>query len=591
MEQVKNESVLNNSEEQLLVVTAYNLHHIKDVAGKLFDTKTHRPFDGRETLMQAFEKERKNNKDKCAGIGEFLDNASCWGEARIIGIFMLRGKIYIVDNGKFADEEALEKAFCKFKDTMMKKYTDGKEKIGKYNMGLTDSAVIWGDNARIIHNFGNRNIKQTKFSVENSQRDNAITANLSTLPSDEIADFIRYQTKIDPEYNIENGRGTILEITNLLIPNTQEMFKEIYKFVYGLYSPKFRNQSVVQLYNWINPTNQDTSPVYTVQPNDLSFGCEPDFSKSLYVYNHPTIEGKKIYSLQPIKDKTPLYVFILKVFTFDKSSTEEERKVFGMTTGEQSAGVKLWRGGRLVSGKIPLNFGFSLGSNHGGGVHLYIELPICDVVDDDFSIGTDKKIVENSWGNFNEDLKILIQTEFDKAVANVGVSNDNKRNELEKEYISKMKLIKTSFTTKAETEKEIETTHLRQTILLKNKDIIKRADSKANKAIISYIEDLKQHSKSFDPLPVVPAPKPVPVVPVPKPAPVVTKPAVVPAPVVTNPAVAETNPVGVVPKKLTDEDWIKTLSELEQNNIIIQILPQEDKTKLLKKYYNETIKN
>jgi len=450
MEQVKNESVLTLAEDQPIVRLHYlNPTHV--VAGKIFDTKTHKPFDGRETILQAFEKERKNNKDKCAGIGEFLDNAACWGEAKIIGIFIFRGKIYIVDNGKFADEEALEKAFTKYKDGTMKKYKDGTEKLGKWNMGLTDSAVIWGDNARIIHNFGNQNIKQAKFSVENSQRDNAITANLSTLPSDDIADFIHYQTKIDPDYNIENGRGTILEITNLLIPNTQEMFKEIYKFVYGLYSPKFRNQPVVQLYNWINPTNQDTPPFYIVHPNDLSFGCAPDFSKSFYAYNHETIEGKKKYPPQPIKDKTPLYVFIIKMYKFDKSSTEEERKVFGMTTGEQSAGVKIWRGGRLVSGKIPLNFGFSLGSNHGGGVHLYIELPICDPVDDDFKIGTDKKIVENSWDNFNEDLKNLIQSEFDKAIKNVGVSNDTNRNNIDKEYDAKIKLIKTSFTTKAET--------------------------------------------------------------------------------------------------------------------------------------------
>ena len=96
MEQIKITSELNNEEEQTLVSIHYLNNPMKNVAGKYFDTKTHRPFDGRDTIQQAFEKERKNNKDKCAGIGEFLDNSVCWGGAKIIGIFIFKTKIYII---------------------------------------------------------------------------------------------------------------------------------------------------------------------------------------------------------------------------------------------------------------------------------------------------------------------------------------------------------------------------------------------------------------------------------------------------------------------------------------------------------------
>jgi len=628
MDQIQNDILLNS--EHQLSVNIRNPTPVRVVSGNPFDTKTHRQCDGRATIQQEYQQLRKNNPDIFAGFGEFLDNAVCWGNAKIVGIFILRGKIYIVDNGRFEDEKTLEISFTKYKDNSMKKYIDPiKEVLGKYNMGLTDSVVILSDNAKIIHNFGDENIKQTKFSVENTQRDNAITPNLSTPSIEEIKDFNHYQKMIDPEYNIENGRGTILEIDNLLKTNTQEMFQEIYRFVYGLYSPKFRNEPVIKLYNWINPNNLDTLPVHVIQPNDLSFGCSSDFSKPFYVYNHPSIEGKKIYQFSPIKDKSPLYVGVIKVFTFDKSSTQKEREVFGNITAENSAGVKISRGGRLITGKSPKQFGFSMGSNHGGGVHLYIELPVCEASDDDFGVGTFKKIIEDSWNHFNEDLKKLIKSEFDKAITNVGASNDKKRDDLEKEYVNKIKQIKISFKTKDETEKEIEKTILRQKNLLMNKDIIKTKSAKANKTIDAYVTHLEAHSKSFDPKPDAPKPletkpvdtkpvdtkpvdtkpvetkpvetkpvetkpvetKPVDTKPVEtKPVetkPVETKPVetkpVETKPVETKPVETkpvETKPVEtkpLVPKKLSFTDWLKSLSEL-------------DKNKILEKHYNETIK-
>ena len=282
-----------------------------------FDKMTHRRIkDGRQTMGQDVVQIRANNPDKLAPYGEITDNSVSWGKAKFAGIDVQSLKIFAFDDGKFESEDIFKKAFTKHKDETADydRYNSPTEKLGKFNAGLTDSVILLGEDAYLIHHFGNGNYKKTKFSVDKACRENNIQENISEPSEDEIEEFLEYQYSLNPEYDQKNGRGTLLRIENLLRKNTQETFASIHQFMYGLYSPECHQKTTIKLYNRVNPNNTLDVPTHIIEPNDLSFGIKPFEDKIIYVYHDERDEDKKVYTQKKNEIKPELYHFKIKRF-------------------------------------------------------------------------------------------------------------------------------------------------------------------------------------------------------------------------------------------------------------------------------------
>ena len=187
--------------------------------------------DGKATVAQDIEQTRQNHPDTIASYGEFTDNSISWGGANYGSIVLSKSKSIIIDDGIF-DESRFSKAFCKTKKSDEEHYNND-NKLGKYNFGLTDSVVLLGDNAEMIHRFGPNDYKKTTFDIAESEINNSISENVKSLSSDEIKFFNDWQLINNPDYDIINGRGTILIITDLNRKNNQKTFIELSYFMQG----------------------------------------------------------------------------------------------------------------------------------------------------------------------------------------------------------------------------------------------------------------------------------------------------------------------------------------------------------------------
>ena len=91
--------------------------------------------DGRKTMQQDIEHVRVNNPDLLAPIGEFTDNATCWGKATKGGIIYYETTTLIIDNGKYK-RSVFPKTYTVFKSNSMERYNDKDiTQLGKFNAG------------------------------------------------------------------------------------------------------------------------------------------------------------------------------------------------------------------------------------------------------------------------------------------------------------------------------------------------------------------------------------------------------------------------------------------------------------------------
>jgi hypothetical protein len=465
-----------------------------------FDKMTHRQFpDGRQTMRQDIDHIRANNPDKLAPYGEFADNSVSWGKASLAGQYIQTHKIDMFDNGKFESEEVFKRAFTKHKDDSpeFQRYNSSEAILGKFNAGLTDSVILLGEDGSLIHHFGDRNFKKTKFSVEKACRDNNICENISIPSDDEIEEFLHYQYLIDPKYDQKTGRGTLLRIENLLRKNTQETFTDVKRFMYGLYSTECHQKTTFMIYNGINPNN--LAEGYIIKPDDLSFGA-PCTRKTVYVYQDEKEEEKKIYTESKFSAKTALYQFSVKIFFFDQTQTEAERKIYNNTTEEERVGFSVRRAGRLVSGISAKRWGLSTGANRAKGIRIHIGIPPCQEADDDWCIGTFKKITDDTWCQFNAYLKSFLEKEFKDINRLQDEDRKLKQTAFVAQYTEKTKNIKNL--TKDETKQLLEETKKIVPIEIEKKEVMSKRSGNAYTAIMKYIGDLELHAKSFEPKPI-----------------------------------------------------------------------------------------
>jgi len=573
---------------------------IRTIATVSFDKMTHKQVqDGRQTLGQDIESIRRDNTDRYAPYGEFDDNSVCWGRATLAGKNIQSNKIDVFDNGSFDNEDRFKRAFTKNKVETDTRYNSAKPILGKYNYGLTNSSILLGDDAYLIHHFGDGIYKKTKFSVEKAIRENTITENICDASVDEIEQFLRYQYMIDPSYDQKTGRGTHLRIENLVRKNTPDTFTQLCRFMYGLYSPECHQRTTFKLYNSIhhasaNPTTVDE---YTIAPNDLSFGAKPCETNTVYVYRDEKDEDKFIYTKKQLTNKHELYHFVVKVFVFDESQAAAEKEIFGNKTHTERVGFGIRRAGRLVTGIFPKLWVLSSGEMRGKGIRIHIDIPPNEEADRDWCIGTFKKITDDTWIHFNPCLQNFIREEFKDNNRRLEVDIKLKRAAIAAQYTEKSKNIKNL--TKEETKQLVEETKKILQLELEKKDVIPKRNGNAYSAIMKYIDELELHAKSVVPAPVpaplpapapmpapLPAPAPMPAplpVPMPKPKPVEPKP-VEPKPVEPKPMPKPVEPKPTptpqpmpkpmpkpVPlptppptkKELSYEDWLKKVGGSE----------------------------
>ena len=174
---------------------------------------------GKSTFTQDVEATRQNHPDTIAAFGEFTDNSVSWGNSDKGSIIIDEDSITVIDNGKFK-RERFPFSFCKRKS----KETNGhynitNNELGRYNFGLTDGVILFGNLAELFHRFDENTYMKTIFNVTECKKKDDIISNEICMTPSEIDDFKNKQVRNDTDYDIINGRGTILKISNLLKSN------------------------------------------------------------------------------------------------------------------------------------------------------------------------------------------------------------------------------------------------------------------------------------------------------------------------------------------------------------------------------------
>ena len=411
--------------------------------------------DGKSSVKQDIEQTRVNHPDKIAAYGEFSDNSTSWGKCRIGSFFLEPHKTRCVDDGNF-NPDRVERAFCKNKRiTDIETHYNNGGMIGKYNFGLTDSTILLANSAELITRLGKDDYRKTVFDSTECIRNNNYVPNERSLTPDEKREFIRFQRINNPNYDIDNGYGTMLVITNLIKVNDEKVYEEVCQFMNGLYSEEASNPPTWKLFNWTKPEKgiKDECDAI-IKPNDLIFGCIPVVDKIVNVYSDGN--GKSYYVDKEYNRKRKhelKYSFRSRACFFEEEHRQKEALLFGTEKYSSRSGFQVRRGGRLLTGIFPKLWGLHVGMNRAKGFRVFVDLPINDSCDEDWCIGTFKKITDDTWKHFQSELKEFINTEF-KDLVNLEMSDRKKKQKsFQKEYEDKYKNINT-FKNKEDLENE-----------------------------------------------------------------------------------------------------------------------------------------
>ena len=355
--------------------------------------------DGRETMWDIWCRYKMNNPDHCGPIGEFIDNSVSWGNATEIIIFFKQNKIIICDNGTF-DRNRFPDTFSMGADKYKEYYNpENTKQIGKYNMGASESTMILGEKGICMHRFSNEGVRVTKLDKDITVVTNRISRNDEQANEDELRMFNMHMDNL--ETSCDEGTMMTIENTNNI---TNEYIERIYKFMLGLYP--LRTDLKIIMYNMTkcNPTSFDVAIKKEIKPNNLRFGSEPDTCYMNVIKNNGNVKYIRTLT-DDYEDDNLSYKIKVQYCILSKKSQCDEKNEFGNTTDEEMVGFRFFRGERLISGPKPLRFGFSTGMNRGKGVRLYVYLPANnETVDKDFKIGTQKKMTEGHYQNFDPKL-------------------------------------------------------------------------------------------------------------------------------------------------------------------------------------------
>ena len=192
--------------------------------------------DGKQTITQDVQATRLNHPDTLAAYGELTDNPTSWGECSNGSIILEECKITIIDNGAFK-KHRFPSCFRKKKERDDDEHYGKENALGKYNFGLTDSIVLLGDNAEIMTRYSENEYGHTSFDITECKKANDWIQNTRPLTPTEEATFKKQQKMNDVDYNMDTGKGTIVNITNLRKRNKADNVNSVIHFLEGLYGP------------------------------------------------------------------------------------------------------------------------------------------------------------------------------------------------------------------------------------------------------------------------------------------------------------------------------------------------------------------
>ena len=464
--------------------------------------------DGKQTIKQEIEATRLNHPDTLAAYGELTDNSTSWGECSIGSIILEECKTVVIDNGSFKKDK-FSSCFRKKKGKDdYKEHYNKENRLGKYNFGLTDSCVLLGNYVEIMTRYSENDYEQNSLDATECKKANDWIQNTRPLTPPEKETFKKLQKINDDGYNMITGKGTIITIKSLRKNNKVGDVKNIIHFLQGLYSPSCHNKSIWKVYDWTNPEDCDEqNPTIIIEPNDLMFGCTPVIDQTIYVYVDE-LSGEHIYTNTEKTELDEVYRFQLRACFFEKEHLELEEKTFGKNKDRYRTGFQVRRGGRLLTGVEPKLWNLSTGMNHAKGFRVFVDLPVSPGSDEDWCIGTFKKITDDTWKNFNNGLRRFIENTFGDMVKIEEKDRKKKQKEFQDLYDGKLSNLQNINTTVDLKEELRKTKSERDSIMNDSNDKrMSKKGSKSYKSIQKYIDEIESKIKSMTP---APAPEPEP---------------------------------------------------------------------------------
>ena len=349
-------------------------------------------FNGSPSLSQQVEHARVNFPDKLSMFLELTDNSFDHGNATKAGIVISDKAIAHVDNGIFS-KERVELAWCKNTENLKEYYTpeSRENKLGKWNCGLTDASIIWGDKATLfIKNTdeeGNIQYFVNFIDWDKCREENKYVFEYREANATEIKYF---QKKIQLINDGEDWSNvTVVEFSELLTRNNKQTFDDITKTYKGVYGGNHNNKEVKIIHK---------SKEEIVRYKEMELNNE--FHTKKFTYFSKDNGDAKILETGLIMANgifSKRFEFEVKYGILSKDELVCEKEYFGLNDLEMS-GHRIYRGNRCVSGKLGLHFGGQAGMYRNRGGRAYWLFPAgIDIVDTILSIGTNKQIREHNY--------------------------------------------------------------------------------------------------------------------------------------------------------------------------------------------------
>jgi len=446
----------------------------------------------RKTMEQEIRHMRSGNPDKGCTIGERFDNHVGHGHATKVLSIVEKTRRIDAGNGGWKDPKQFQYAFTQTGDKMSEPEAYIGTTIGKWRQGLTESCLKDGDHAQLFHNFdGTVKVTEMLYDKIIDKDQNGISPNERKATEYEIKIFVKIQQKLDPEYKLESGKGTVCIVTRLQAPSTEIDYLDQYKFVQGLYHKDTFPDLECDLYNHIVNPNKEANKVVSL---DLSFGSNPLDPQTFGAFQHTTTKQMKYTTEENFTDSDYVkkYEGTLQKYVLEDIHLTTEAVTFRGKTSDRKAGYLIYRDDRLVSGSDPLfsHHIINTSSLRAKGIRLVIKVPneYTDNFDEDFNIGCNKKITDDSFKSFNPDLREFLSRELQSAdKEKTDKTKQDQKKEIQKYKTRGYNHLKTP----DEVETEIETTNIEME-KLKSRGVWSRMNGKLPSYVYNtYIPSLK----------------------------------------------------------------------------------------------------
>jgi hypothetical protein len=459
--------------------------------------------EGRATMAQEIEALRKDNPDKISSIGERMDNHLGHGKARKMLFIHEKHRIIDAGDGIWVKREHFAFTFCKNgnrRSSDAKRYEDASAGA-RWNYGATDSVMKDGELATTMHPFDGK-LLVTKCDCKKIRADNDIKPNEQLATKDEFVLFMKIMKMMNSDYTLSSNTGTVTIVTDLEHRGTKSLFDAKSCSLKSLYNhEQYRDFEILAYWSqngeW--SSNEDVEPNMKIEPKNIHFGATPN-TKTHVVYENPEADKIQILldnaeSPNGYKQK---YKFDTTSWRLSKNQEQEEKNYFN-STYKRTGCVAVYRDGRNVVDREPLNFGvdWSKKDSRGKGIRLTITLPTSedkvdeiDAADDDFTIGTNKRLDNPKYDSMNETLRKYLNEQMEKVDSKYAKEEKLKKEEIKNEYKKLISAISTLSPEDARSEIKKDKKRNKQ---YWDDGMIKKSNSKIHLLHLDYVRALEKH--------------------------------------------------------------------------------------------------